>query len=166
MPELPETKRLRFCAQYGIPDYDAGVLTTSRAIADFFEQTVSLGANAKAASNWIMGDLLRDLKEFNREIQTSPVKPEAIADLIQKDVIGAPFAIQGDEHNRTVLRPSGAHSTMVLVFELRPFRLEHRKNLERLQRDQIVFAPIGSPFFWFFNAQVHFRIHHRELLVG
>jgi len=83
MPELPEAKRRRFCEQYGIPEYDAGVLTTSRALADFFEQTVSLGANSKAASNWIMGDLLRDLKEFNKDILTSPVKPKAIADLIQ-----------------------------------------------------------------------------------
>jgi aspartyl-tRNA(Asn)/glutamyl-tRNA(Gln) amidotransferase subunit B len=83
MPELPEAKRQRFCTQYRIPDYDAAVLTTSRALADFFEQTVSLGANAKAASNWIMGDLLRDLKEFNKEIQSSPVEPRGIADLVQ-----------------------------------------------------------------------------------
>jgi aspartyl-tRNA(Asn)/glutamyl-tRNA(Gln) amidotransferase subunit B len=83
MPELPEAKRQRFCEQYGIPEYDAGVLTTSRALADFFEQTVAFGASAKAASNWIMGDLLRDLKEFDKDIQTSPVKPKAIADLIQ-----------------------------------------------------------------------------------
>ena len=59
------------------------VLTTSRALADFFEETVSLCQSAKAASNWIMGDLLRDLKEFNQTIEDSPVKPKAIADLIQ-----------------------------------------------------------------------------------
>jgi aspartyl-tRNA(Asn)/glutamyl-tRNA(Gln) amidotransferase subunit B len=83
MPELPEAKRQRFCRQYGIPDYDAGVLTTSRALADFFEQTVSLGAAPKTAANWIMGDLLRDLKEFGKDIPFSPVRPQAIADLIQ-----------------------------------------------------------------------------------
>ena len=83
MPELPEAKKHRFCERYGIPEYDAGVLTSSVALADFFEDTVSLGANPKAASNWIMGDLLRDLKEFNKDIQNSPVRPKAVADLIQ-----------------------------------------------------------------------------------
>jgi aspartyl-tRNA(Asn)/glutamyl-tRNA(Gln) amidotransferase subunit B len=83
MPELPEAKKSRFVAQYGLPEYDAAVLTTSRALADFFEETVSLCQSAKAASNWIMGDLLRDLKEFNQTIEDSPVKPRAIADLIQ-----------------------------------------------------------------------------------
>jgi aspartyl-tRNA(Asn)/glutamyl-tRNA(Gln) amidotransferase subunit B len=83
MPELPEAKKARFIAQYGLPEYDAGVLTTSRALADFFEKTVSLCQSAKAASNWIMGDLLRDLKEFNQTIEESPVEPKAIADLIQ-----------------------------------------------------------------------------------
>jgi aspartyl-tRNA(Asn)/glutamyl-tRNA(Gln) amidotransferase subunit B len=83
MPELPEAKKSRFVSQYGLPEYDAAVLTTSRALADFFEETVSLCQSAKAASNWIMGDLLRDLKEFNQTIEESPVRPKAIADLIQ-----------------------------------------------------------------------------------
>src|SRR5437773_9116845 len=82
MPELPETKKERLIKQYGIPEYDAGVLTSSRALADFFEQTVASGASPKAASNWIMGDLLRDLKEFNKGIEASPVKPTEIAALI------------------------------------------------------------------------------------
>ena len=82
MPELPEAKKQRFVEQYGIPEYDAGVLTTSRALADFFEETVASGASPKAASNWIMGDLLRDLKEFNKGIEASPVKPREIAALI------------------------------------------------------------------------------------
>src|SRR5437867_9536551 len=82
MPELPEAKKQRFVEQYGIPEYDAGVLTTSRALADFFEETVASGASPKAASNWIMGDLLRDLKEFSKGVETSPVKPKQVADLI------------------------------------------------------------------------------------
>jgi aspartyl-tRNA(Asn)/glutamyl-tRNA(Gln) amidotransferase subunit B len=83
MPELPDAKRARFVSQYGLPEYDASVLTTSRALADFFEETASLCQSAKAASNWIMGDLLRDLKEFNRSIEESPVRPKAIADLVR-----------------------------------------------------------------------------------
>jgi aspartyl-tRNA(Asn)/glutamyl-tRNA(Gln) amidotransferase subunit B len=83
MPELPEMKKSRFVSQYGLPEYDAGVLTTSRALADYFEETVSLCQSAKSASNWIMGDLLRDLKEFNQTIEDSPVKPKALADLVR-----------------------------------------------------------------------------------
>ena len=66
MPELPEAKKRRLIEQYQIPEYDAGILTASRALADFFEQTVAFCQNPKAASNWIMGDLLRDLKEFDK----------------------------------------------------------------------------------------------------
>ncbi len=83
MPELPEAKKERFVQQYGLPEYDAGVLTTSRALAAFFEETVSLCQSPKAASNWIMGDLLRDLKEFGLGIDASPVQPKAIADLVR-----------------------------------------------------------------------------------
>ena len=68
MPELPETKRKRFETQYSIPEYDAGVLTSTRALADFFEETARKSKNPKTASNWIMGDLLRDLREFNLKI--------------------------------------------------------------------------------------------------
>ncbi len=82
MPELPEAKKSRFVQQYGIPEYDAGVLTTSRALADYYEQTVALCHSPKSASNWIMGDLLRDLKEFNKTIRESPVNPQEMADLI------------------------------------------------------------------------------------
>jgi aspartyl-tRNA(Asn)/glutamyl-tRNA(Gln) amidotransferase subunit B len=83
MPELPEAKKNRFVYQYGIPEYDASVLIATQSLADFFEETVALCQSPKAASNWIMGDLLRDLKEFNMGIETSPVRPEAMAHLIK-----------------------------------------------------------------------------------
>jgi aspartyl-tRNA(Asn)/glutamyl-tRNA(Gln) amidotransferase subunit B len=54
MPELPEMRRARFVEQYALPQYDAAQLTQSRAVADYFEETVQAGAPAKAASNWIM----------------------------------------------------------------------------------------------------------------
>jgi aspartyl-tRNA(Asn)/glutamyl-tRNA(Gln) amidotransferase subunit B len=83
MPELPEAKKGRFIKKYGIPEYDAGVLTASRGLADFFERTVASCHSPKAASNWIMGDLLRDLKEYNKTIEESPIKPNEIADLVR-----------------------------------------------------------------------------------
>ncbi len=82
MPELPEEKKQRFVAEYAIPEYDAGVLTATRALADFFEETSRQSKNFKAASNWIMGDLLRDLKEFDLDIESSPVSPSRLAELI------------------------------------------------------------------------------------
>jgi aspartyl-tRNA(Asn)/glutamyl-tRNA(Gln) amidotransferase subunit B len=82
LPELPLAKRERFIAQYGIPPYDAGVLTSSRALAAFYETTVKLCDKPKAASNWIMGDFLRFLNEEKRDIKDSPVQPEAIAEMI------------------------------------------------------------------------------------
>jgi len=82
MPELPEAKKQRFITEYALPEYDAAVLTTSRPLADFFEETVRESKNPKAASNWIMGDLLRDLKEFNIGIESSPVRPQALSELI------------------------------------------------------------------------------------
>ena len=58
--------RERLVAQYGLPAYDAGVLTQSAALARFFEQTAAAAANPKAASNWIMGELLRLLRASRR----------------------------------------------------------------------------------------------------
>jgi aspartyl-tRNA(Asn)/glutamyl-tRNA(Gln) amidotransferase subunit B len=83
MPELPEARRQRFVAAYGIPEYDAGVLTQSAGLADFFEKTAAAAGNAKAASNWIMGELLRVLKERGLEVHDAPVPPDALAGLIR-----------------------------------------------------------------------------------
>jgi aspartyl-tRNA(Asn)/glutamyl-tRNA(Gln) amidotransferase subunit B len=82
MPELPEARSRRFVSQYGIPAYDAGVLTQSAQLADYFEETATAAANAKAASNWIMGELLRTLKERDQEIADVPMPPPALAGLI------------------------------------------------------------------------------------
>ena len=81
MPELPEARSARFVAQYSIPAYDAGVLTQSAALADYFEATATL-VNAKAASNWIMGEVLRTLKERSQDIEQVPLTPDALAGLI------------------------------------------------------------------------------------
>ncbi len=82
LPELPLEKRERFVQQYGIPPYDAGVLTSLKALADYYEKTVSLCGKPKIASNWIMGDFLRFLNEERRDIGDAPVRPEALADMI------------------------------------------------------------------------------------
>jgi aspartyl-tRNA(Asn)/glutamyl-tRNA(Gln) amidotransferase subunit B len=82
MPELPEARRQRFVASYGLPAYDAGVLTSSADLADYFEQVATASANPKAASNWVMGELLRTVKERSADIRDVPLRPDALAGLI------------------------------------------------------------------------------------
>jgi aspartyl-tRNA(Asn)/glutamyl-tRNA(Gln) amidotransferase subunit B len=81
--ELPLEKRERFVRDYQIPVYDAGVLTTSRALADYYEEVVKLSGQPKIASNWVMGDILRFINEEKRDITTCPVKPQALAEMIR-----------------------------------------------------------------------------------
>jgi len=83
MPELPLEKRERFMKDYEIPAYDAGVLTASSALADYYEEVVKLCGQPKTASNWVMGDILRLLNEEKRDIRDCPVPPAALADMIK-----------------------------------------------------------------------------------
>ncbi|MGC2422852.1 MAG: Asp-tRNA(Asn)/Glu-tRNA(Gln) amidotransferase subunit GatB [Nitrospirota bacterium] len=83
MPELPDAKRERFVSEYGIPDYDAMVLTESRALADYYESAAKLSGEPKVASNWIMGDVLRKLKEDGIEPEQCPLPPERLAGMIK-----------------------------------------------------------------------------------
>ncbi len=85
LPELPDTKKNRFMSDYGLPAYDAGVLTASRELADFFETTVgAAGGEAKLAANWVMSELGGVLNEQGLEITESPVSAEALGGLIQR----------------------------------------------------------------------------------
>jgi aspartyl-tRNA(Asn)/glutamyl-tRNA(Gln) amidotransferase subunit B len=83
LPELPEAKRSRFVASYGITPYDAEVLTNTQALADYFESVVKAGAPGKAAANWMQTELLRGLKDSGREIEASPVSPANLAELVK-----------------------------------------------------------------------------------
>jgi aspartyl-tRNA(Asn)/glutamyl-tRNA(Gln) amidotransferase subunit B len=82
MPELPEARRRRFIEQHALSEYDAGQLTQSRALAEYFEAAVRAGAPPKAASNWIMGELARKLKEQALDVAVSPLTPDRLAGLI------------------------------------------------------------------------------------
>src|SRR5437773_5299857 len=79
MPELPDARRQRFVAAYGLPAYDAGVLTASAGLADYFEKVAAASGNAKAASNWVMGELLRTMKDRGVDISHVPLRPDALA---------------------------------------------------------------------------------------
>ncbi|MGC8493175.1 MAG: Asp-tRNA(Asn)/Glu-tRNA(Gln) amidotransferase subunit GatB [Syntrophobacteraceae bacterium] len=83
LPELPEAKRERFVSQYGLPLYDAQMLTSSRPLADYFETAAKEFAQPKLVSNWIMSELLRELNRNDREIEACPVPPQHLADLLR-----------------------------------------------------------------------------------
>ncbi len=82
LPEMPHIKKERYIKEYSLPEYDASILTSSKKTADFFEKAEGICKNAKATSNWIMGDFARMLNESETEIQDSKVTPELLAKLI------------------------------------------------------------------------------------
>ena len=83
LPELPEAKRSRFVTAYGITPYDAEVLTSTQARADYFEAVSKAGASGKNAANWMQTELLRRLNDSGKEIEASPVPPAALAGLLK-----------------------------------------------------------------------------------
>jgi len=82
LPELPAQRRTRYVADLGLPEYDAGVLTADKATSDWFEQVMQHTRNAKAVSNFIMGEMMRLLSEQNLSISESKVTPEKLAEII------------------------------------------------------------------------------------
>jgi aspartyl-tRNA(Asn)/glutamyl-tRNA(Gln) amidotransferase subunit B len=83
LPELPDAQRRRFVTQYGLPEYDASLLTQSPALSAYFEATAAAAGNPKAASNWIMGEVMRKVNELAIGIETFQVTPNALAGLIR-----------------------------------------------------------------------------------
>jgi len=83
IPELPEARRTRFVAHYGLPEYDARVLTDTRVRADYFETVVAQGAEPKQAGNWVKDELLGLLNKEGKEIEQSPIPPERLGELLQ-----------------------------------------------------------------------------------
>ena len=84
MPELPDVRRERFESEYGLPAYDANVLTSSRVNADFFETVAKACGDAKLAANWVMGDFAAALNKADLEIEQSPVNADALAGLLSR----------------------------------------------------------------------------------
>lgn len=82
LPELPDARCKRFVEQYGLGEYDAGVLTSNRALAEFFETVVELCGDAKLSSNWVSVDLLGLLNKLDLDISASPVGPQALGAMI------------------------------------------------------------------------------------
>jgi len=85
LPELPDARRERFINEYGLSHYDAGVLTASREMAEFFEDTVAAAdGEGKLSANWVMGELAGLLNKEGRDITTSPVSPQMLGGMLRR----------------------------------------------------------------------------------
>lgn len=84
LPELPENKFKRYTEQFGLKEYDAGVLIAEKAVAKYFEACVALLGDAKACANWITGELARRLKDNSLTIADSPVTPTMLVGLLKR----------------------------------------------------------------------------------
>ncbi len=82
LPELPESRKKRYIEELGLPEYDAGIITSSKSLSDFFESATKACGNAKAVSNWIMTDIIRVAREKGIEYNELPFTPEQFAKLI------------------------------------------------------------------------------------
>ncbi|MHB8482235.1 MAG: Asp-tRNA(Asn)/Glu-tRNA(Gln) amidotransferase subunit GatB [Nitrospiria bacterium] len=144
LPELPEAKQERFVKEYGLPPYDASVLTQSKKVAFYFEESVSLYRQPKAISNWIMGDLLNE-----EEIPVSPRQLTGMIELIDQGVISGKIAktvfeemIKTKKDARTIVEEKGLlqvsddealHSFIEEVLKANPESVEqYRNGKERL----------------------------------
>jgi aspartyl-tRNA(Asn)/glutamyl-tRNA(Gln) amidotransferase subunit B len=82
LPELPNEKKERFVRDYGIPEYDAEILTSTKAMASYYEESVRRFSEPKIVSNWMMGDLLRELKRDEKDIEQSLLTPSHLAEML------------------------------------------------------------------------------------
>ena len=84
LPELPDARRQRFVEQLGIPEYDAGILTASRELADFYEHIIANVSDAKLAANWVIGDFSARMNKEDIDLSQSPVSAEAFAGMLKR----------------------------------------------------------------------------------
>jgi aspartyl-tRNA(Asn)/glutamyl-tRNA(Gln) amidotransferase subunit B len=139
LPELPDARRRRFIDQYGLPAYDAAVLTQSPEVAAYFEATAAAAKNAKAASNWIMGDVTRKMNELGVEISDVPLTPEALAGLIgliDSGTISGPIAKDVFEKMYTTGRPAAE-----IVAAEGLARIDDEAAIEAVVRDVVAANP-------------------------
>ncbi len=83
IPELPDAKRERFVREYGLPEYDADMLTQTKALASYYEEATRLSGQPKQVSNWMMGELMRLLNAEGKEIEQCPIAPRQLAGMIK-----------------------------------------------------------------------------------
>jgi len=138
MPELPHQKMARFLGEYGITPYDAGVLTATRALADYFEAVVRSGALPKAAANWISVELLRRLKDA-ANISDCPVTPAALAELLGTIEKGEITAASGKRVFQTMFETGKRPAEIIAAEGLQ--QIVDTRAIEQVARDLIARNP-------------------------
>jgi aspartyl-tRNA(Asn)/glutamyl-tRNA(Gln) amidotransferase subunit B len=97
IPELPDARKKRYIEDFGLSEYDASVLVQSKAIADFFQETVEAGADSKLTANWLMGEVSGYLNNNDMDIEETALTPQSLAkliELIEKGTISSKIAKQ------------------------------------------------------------------------
>jgi aspartyl-tRNA(Asn)/glutamyl-tRNA(Gln) amidotransferase subunit B len=125
LPELPEARRTRYRDSFGLGEYDADVLTASKALGDYFEETVRAHRDPKTVANWIMGEVRAALNASRRELAEFPVRPADLAELLDL-VAGATVSGTAAKRIFAVMSETGE----------RPAQIAERENLV-LVRDDI-----------------------------
>jgi len=135
LPELRESMRERFEGEYGIPSYDAEVLTGSPAVARYYEDVIREGADPKKASNWVMGEVLRVLNETQMDIAefiVTPVKLAALLAMVDKGTISGSIAKTVFEEMKETGEPPDA-----IVEKKGLTQISDKSELERIAREII-----------------------------
>ena len=145
LPELPDIKRKRFVSEYGLPEYDADLLVSEKALADWFEEAIKLGGQPKTVANWIKGDLMRLLNEDNKSIEECPLKPEQLVEmlhLIDKGTISGKIAktVFHEMYTRSSSLKISVHSD-VIVKDLGLVQISDTSEIEKAVDDVIAKHP-------------------------
>jgi aspartyl-tRNA(Asn)/glutamyl-tRNA(Gln) amidotransferase subunit B len=139
LPELPEQTRERLIAQYGLPAYDAGVLTQSPALTAYFEATAAAAGSAKAASNWVMVEALGRLHAAGQSIDEIRITPEALGGLIRLIESGRITGATGKTIFERMFHEGGRAETIVEAEGLA--RLDDAAAIESLVTDVLASHP-------------------------
>ena len=143
LPELPEAKGARFVKDFGIPEYDAAVLTGEKELADYFEEAVGVCNSPKKISNWIMAELMRELKKEGASLATIAIRPAHLAklvELIDKGTISGTIGkqvfeemlVSGKEPDKIVKEKGWGQvsDTQAIEKVIDKILLENRKNID------------------------------------
>ena len=163
MPESKSAKLKRFIETYALPEYDANILTDEIELADYFERVVKVTNNAKLSSNWIMTEILRELKESGRSIEESKINSEdlgKIINLIQKEIISSKIAkelftikLNDDRDPEVIVKEEGMIQVVDLgeiegivdqVLNENPKMVEDFKNSDEGRKPRVLKGLIGQ----------------------
>ena len=133
LPEMPRAKKERFMSQYGLSSKEVEIIIDDRALSRFYEETVACGANPKTAANWVLGDILRLLKEKELDSSALPVAPKALKELLDLIASGKISTTAGKEVFETMFETG--KSAEAVVAEKGLSQISDTSELEKIIND-------------------------------